>query len=265
MSEQPPVPSAADQSTEDPTAGPGADPAVAPSPVHTPAPVLRFADERAVRDLEQFAARARRVADTGLRLHVVPEAGPERTPMLAQWVSVLQPHGLGDAVPVVLGLRTVPLATADGVADLDVVVPLGAVGERTARMRAQDPVDLDFPVPPTREQVAWTALTPPRAGWTPAAEVADEELIEVATAGVAAVRAALPADPGEALVRKVRAQMWGPVLGGEALAFPAGMAFGAHALGFLRPGSRARLSTAGPWTRLDTPGGFVLGRSAVGV
>ncbi|MWD30802.1 hypothetical protein E0K89_025540, partial [Aquicoccus sp. SCR17] len=82
------------------------------------APVLRFVDDRAVRDLEQLATRARRVADTGMRLHVVPEAGRSGTPMLAQWVSVLQPAGLGDGVPVVLGLRTVPLATADGVADL---------------------------------------------------------------------------------------------------------------------------------------------------
>ncbi|MEW1964072.1 hypothetical protein AB0302_01525 [Micrococcus sp. NPDC078436] len=228
-------------------------------------PVLTFADERAVRDLEQFATRARRVADTGMRLDVVAEAGSSRTPMLAQWVSVLQPQGLGDRVPVVLGLRTVPLATADGVAGLDVVVPLGAVTERTARMRGQDPVDLAFPVPPTREQVSWTALTPPRSGWTPAAEVADEELIEVASRGVEAVRAALPENPGEAVVRQVRARMWGPTLGGDALQFPAGMAFGAHALGFLLPGSHARLSTAGPWTRLDTPGGFVLGRAAVAV
>ena len=57
----------------------------------------------------------------------------------------------------------------------------------------------------------------------------------------------------------------GPLLGGEALQFPAGMAFGAHALGFLRSGGRARLSTAGPWTRLDTPGGCVLGRPAMAV
>lgn len=111
------------------------------------APVLRFADERAVRDLEQFATRARRVSDTGMRLHVVPAAGPSRTPMLAQWVSVLQPAGLGDEVPVVLGLRTVPLATAEMAADLDAVVALGAVTERTARMRSRQPVDLDFSVP----------------------------------------------------------------------------------------------------------------------
>ena len=97
------------------------------------------------------------------------------------------------------------------------------------------------------------------------AEVADEELAEVATRGADAVRDALPENPGEALVRRVRAQMWGPLLGGDALQFPAGMAFGAHALGFLRPGGRARLSTAGPWTRLDTPGGFVLGRPAMAV
>ena len=160
------------------------------------APVLRFVDDRAVRDLEQLATRARRVADTGMRLHVVPEAGRSRTPMLAQWVSVLQPAGLGDGVPVVLGLRTVPLATADGVADLDAVVALGSVTERTARMRGQDPVDLAFAVPPGREHVTWTALTPPRGGWTPVAEVADEELAEVATRGADAVRDALPENPG---------------------------------------------------------------------
>lgn len=228
-------------------------------------PVLRFLDERGVRDLEQFATRARRVADTGMRLHVVPAAGRAGTPMLAQWVSVLQPAGLGDEVPVVLGLRTVPLSGVDGVADLDAVVALGSVTERTARMRARTTTDLAFSVPPGREQVSWTALTPPRSGWTPAAEVEDEELAEVATRGVEAVRAALPENPGEAMVRKVRAQMWGPLLGGEALGFPAGMAFGAHALGFLRTGGRARLSTAGPWTRLDTPGGFVLGRPAMAV
>ena len=87
----------------------------------------------------------------------------------------------------------------------------------------------------------------------------------MATRGADAVRDALPENPGEALVRKIRAQMWGPLLGGDALQFPAGMAFGAHALGFLRPGGRARLSTAGPWTRLDAPGGFVLGRPAMAV
>lgn len=227
-------------------------------------PVLRLTDERAVRDLDQFATRARRVADTGMRLHVVPEAGPRRTPMLAQWVSVLQPHGLGDGVPVVLGLRTVGLTSEDAVEDLDAVVSLGAVTERTARMLGGTPIALDLPVPPGRERVTWTALTPPRAGWTVRAEVPDDELAEVAVKGAEAIRDALPQDPGEAMVRQVRAQMWGPRLGGE-IGFPAGMAFGAHALGFLRPGGRARLSTAGPWVRLDTPGGFVLGRSAVGV
>ena len=180
---------------------------------HSAAPVLRFVDDRAVRDLEQLATRARRVADTGMRLHVVPEAGRSRTPMLAQWVSVLQPAGLGDGVPVVLGLRTVPLATAHGVADLDAVVALGSVTERTARMRGQDPVDLAFAVPPGREHVTWTALTPPRGGWTPVAEVADEELAEVATRGADAVRDALPENPGEALVRRVRADVGTPARG----------------------------------------------------
>lgn len=238
---------------------------VPPEALRDPAvPVLRLADERSVADLEQFASRARRVSDTGMRLVVAAEAGPSRTPTLAQWVSVLQPHGLGDAVPVVLGLRTVALTSAAGVEDLDAVVPLAAVTERTARMRAASPVGLDFAVPPGREAVTWTALTPPRSGWRTRATVGEDELAEIALKGAEAIQQALPQQPGEAVVRQLRAQMWGPLLGGE-IGFPAGLAFGAHALGFLRPGGTARISTAGPWSRLDTPGGFVLGRPAVGV
>ncbi|MDY6054397.1 hypothetical protein [Micrococcus sp.] len=258
-------------------AGPPAGPAVVAPASDSDAPegsaapesaggkVLHLADERSVRDLEEFASRARRVADTGMRLTVAAPATAGRPPLLAQWVSVLQPAGLGDAVPVVLGLRTVPLASASGVEGLDVVVPLAAVGERTARMRsAAGEQARAFTLPPTREQVAWTALTPPRSGWQVRAEVGEDELLEVARLGAEAVRDALPQDPGEALVRRVRAQVWSPALGGE-VSFPAGMAFGAHALGFLRPGGRARVAVNGPWRRLDTPGGFVLGRAAVGV
>ena len=65
----------------------------------TPAPGLELVleDLDAVTDLERYASRARTMADTGMRLQVVGS-------VLAAWVSVLQPRGLGDRVPVALGL-----------------------------------------------------------------------------------------------------------------------------------------------------------------
>ena len=228
-----------------------------------PAAKLRLTTPQAVGDLEQFATRARRANDAGMRLQVTRSMGSDRSPVLAQWVCVLRPRGLGDEVPTVLGLRTVPLRSADGVSGLDAVVPLGSVLERTARMRTMTGEDaLDLAVPPSRLNEPWTALTPPRAQWTPVAEVSHEELITVAKDGLQAMRDTLPSDPGEAVVQRVRAAVWGQMLG-EPAVLPAGAAFAAFALGFLPPSGRARVLQNGPWTRLDTTGGFVLHRPAV--
>lgn len=230
-----------------------------------PTPRLTLSSEAAVADLEQFATRARRASDTGMRLQLVPSAGPGRPAVLAQWVSVLAPRGLGDEVPTVLGLRTVPVEAAEHAKGLDATVALAAVLERTARMKDSGPaggVDRAFSVPPSRLNQPWTALTPPRAGWEQVADVAHEDLITVAKDGIEAMRQALPANPGEAVVQRLRAAVWGQMLG-EPAVLPAGCAFAAFSLGFLPPQGRARVLQNGPWTRLDTSGGFVLHRPAV--
>ncbi|MDO5634061.1 MAG: hypothetical protein Q4G34_04240 [Micrococcus sp.] len=221
---------------------------------------LRLTQEQAVTDLEQFAQRAKRIQDSGMRLQVVGSRSGQTGGVLAQYVCVMQPRGLGDDVPTVLGLRTVGVEADDAVQGLDVTVPLAAVLERTARMK--DTASVEFAVPPTQTPQSWTALTPPRTGWTQVAEVANEDLVEVATSGVAAMREALPTDPGDAVVQKARAAVWGQMLG-EPAVVPAGSAFAAYALGFLVPGGRAQVLQSGPWTRLDTVGGFVLHRPAV--
>lgn len=226
---------------------------------------LTLTSDAAVADLEQFATRAKKVSDTGMRLQLIAPAVEGRDAVLAQWVSVMSPRGLGDEVPTVLGLRTVPVAAAENAEDLDATVPLAAVLERTARMKDSGPaggVDRTFNVPPSRENRPWTALTPPRTGWTQVAEVGHEDLIMVAKDGITAIRQALPTNPGDAVVQRLRAAVWGQMLG-EPAVVPSGCAFAAFALGFLPPQGRARVLQSGPWTRIDTAGGFVLHKPAV--
>ncbi|HRO30142.1 hypothetical protein [Citricoccus sp.] len=223
----------------------------------TPAPgqELVLEDLDAVADLERYATRARTMADTGMRLQVVG-------PVLAAWVSVLQPRGLGDRVPVALGLRTFRLdrAGADG---WDEVYPLSSVLERLARMTSTSRTALTLP--PVTEAAPWTAVTPPRSGWSSVAAVADDELQQVAQDGIRELGAALPQDPGASMVAQARAAVWGRLLGGTSVEagdgfLPAGAAFAAHGLGFLTPGGTTTVHTSGPWVRLSSPAGFVLCR-----
>ncbi len=79
--------------------------------------------------------------------------------VLAAWVGVLPGSGIL-AEGTVLGLRTFALAED---AELDVLVPLGAVADRTAHATSA----ADLRVPPTRALAPWSALTPPRGPWEP--------------------------------------------------------------------------------------------------
>ena len=223
-----------------------------PGPAAAPAVVLE--DLEAVADLERFATRAKAMSDTGVRLQV---AGT----VLASWVSVLQPRGLGDQVPVVLGLRTVRLLEGrqDG---LDSVYALSSVLERLARMTSTGSASLTLP--PVTEHAPWTAVTPPRSGWAPVATVEDGELQSVARDGIRELADALPQDPGASMVAQARAAVWGRLLGGSGPSgegfLPAGAAFAAHGLGFLTPQGTTAVHTSGPWVRLSGPAGFVLCR-----
>jgi hypothetical protein len=218
-------------------------------------PELVLEDRAAVQDLERYCTRARTMADTGVRLQV---AGT----VLAAWVSVLQPRGLGDKVPVALGLRTLRLVEGrhDGI---DAVYPLSSVLERLARLSSTGSTALSLP--PVSERVPWTAVTPPRSGWAPVATVADDELQQIARDGIRELGEALPQDPGASMVAQARAAVWGRLLGGTSVEagdgfLPAGAAFAAHGLGFLTPGGSTAVHTSGPWVRLSGPAGYVLCR-----
>jgi hypothetical protein len=211
-------------------------------PVTAPvAEVLHLTDAAALSDLGRFAARARTVdADGAMRL----QAGGS---VLAAWVGVLPGSGiLGEGT--VLGLRTFALARP---AECDVIVPLGAVTDRTARPTGTG----DLAVPPTRALATWSAVTPPRVGWEPAGEVAADDLAVAARAGIVEVADAVRLRGAAAGF--VRDRVWSREV---APGVRAGGAFAAQALGFLRPGSVVTVLRSGRWTRLTAVGGHVVMR-----
>jgi hypothetical protein len=216
---------------------------------------LVLEDREAVHDLERYCTRARTMADTGVRVQVAGN-------VLAAWVSVLQPRGLGDKVPVAQGLRTFRLVEGrhDGI---DAVYSLSSILERLARMASTKSTALSLP--PVTERVPWTAVTPPRTGWAPVATVSDDELQQIARDGIRELGDALPQDPGASMVAQARAAVWGRLLGGTSVEagdgfLPAGAAFAAHGLGFLTPQGSTSVHTSGPWVRLSGPAGYVLCR-----
>ena len=219
---------------------------------------LRLADPQSLADLGRFAARARTVDDEGaIRLQA---SGV----VLAAWVGVLPGSGIL-AEGTVLGLRTFALAEP---AELDVLVPLGAVTDRTAREPGSD-----LAVPPTRAVASWSAVTPPRGPWEPAGSLPGDLLAAVARDGLAEVSDAVR-ERGAA-AGFVRDRVWardvreaaGPhpdlldadgALPEEVPVVRAGGAFAAYALGFLAPGRTVQVFRSNRWTRLTAPGGHVL-------
>lgn len=217
---------------------------------------LPLTDPRDVADLRTYLSRARGVDPQGaVRFQARGRA-------LGVYVCVLEPHGLLDTTPTVLGLRTAALS---GEQALDVTVPLGGVLDRMPR---QDQDATDVGLPPVDANVSWAGIAPPLGGWTPVGSVAGDALREVARAGIAEVARAVPTDAGAAVVDTVRSQVWGRSSGwAEPLAgrlngapLPDGAAFAAYSLGFLRPGAEVTVAENGRWVRLSTPGGHVLAK-----
>ncbi len=202
---------------------------------------LRLADAASLSDLGRFAARARTLDEAGaIRLQASGS-------VLAAWVGVLPGRGiLGEGT--VLGLRTFALGVP---AECDVVVPLGAVTDRTSRPTGTG----DLPVPPTRALAAWSAVTPPRSGWQPAGDVAADDLAAAARAGIEQVAVAVRERGAAAGL--VRDRVWAAEVTDGVRA---GGALAAYSLGFLRPGSPVTVLRSGSWTRLTAVGGHVLMR-----
>lgn len=215
---------------------------------------LVLADPQVSADLRTFVIRARAADDGAVRLQAVGT-------VLAAYVCVLRPQALGEDIPTVLGLRTMPLAEP---AHLDTVVALASIADRLARMGDTDTV---LPVPPMTVTESWTGVGAPRSGWERGDDVPFKLLEQAAHRGIREVAALIPASSGAPVVNTARGAVWGRRLPDTAAVIPAGAAFAALTLGFLpgaedEAGGSAATFSCGRWTRLSMPRGHVLVRSA---
>jgi len=208
-------------------------------------------DSLALGDLHVFLGRAARVDEGSVRL--IGGAG-----VLAVYVSVLHPAGLLDQSPTVLGLRTFALASKES---FDSVVPIRSLVARVesaveaSRDSFGEPVEVTMPM--SVNTVTWAAITPPRGGWVAIDSVPGEVLEQAAKDGIDEVAQAIPSGTGEAIVHKVRTEVWGRPLDKPDYV-PAGAGFAAVSLGFLGDDDTASVYESGAWTRLTTKRGHVL-------
>jgi hypothetical protein len=209
---------------------------------------LRFTHPQALADLANFLGRARRINDGAARVIATGR-------LLQVYVGVFFPRGLLDQTPTVLGLRVFELAEPH---DWDEVVPLEAFVSRVERAQGEGS-DLRLPSP--SPSIAWSAITPPRDGWQRKLGVSSDLLKIAAKDGVQKVKQAIPDSVGEAIVQKVRAEVWGAPIA-ERKKIPAGAGFAADALGFLTDRSLS-VHTVGNWIRLSAKHGYVLVKTGI--
>ncbi|MBP1325523.1 hypothetical protein JOF28_000755 [Leucobacter exalbidus] len=175
---------------------------------------------------------------------------------LAVYGCTQAPMGITDSVPVVLVMRAFALKSEPG-SPIDVSVQARAVLDRIARLGI---IGLALELPDIPAMASWTGVLPPVAGWQPAGAIDAASLATVAGEGIARVADTLPQDPGEAVVHRVRAAVWGVEI---APGVPAAAAFAAETMGFLgdEPVNVTRTLT---WTRLTTARGHVVVRTLLG-
>lgn len=209
---------------------------------------LRLTHPQALPDLANFLGRARRINDGAARVIATDR-------FLQVYVGVFLPRGLLDATPTVLGLRVFEISEP---MNFDEVVPLEALISRVERAQAEGG---DVRLPSPSPSITWSAITPPRDGWQRKLGVSADLLRTAAEEGVTKVKEAIPDSVGEAIVQKVRAEVWGAPLAGKKK-IPTGAGFAADALGFLTERS-LNVHTVGNWIRLSAKHGYVLVKTGV--
>lgn len=204
--------------------------------------LLRFADPDEAADLRTFLTRAGRVQLPAVA-RVQALGG-----LVVVSVELLPGVGLMQT-SCVLGMRAARLATP---VRADRVVGLAGLADSLAGAESE--------LPGEAPAGAWTALTPPRAGWVAEGDLPIAELRAVHNDGLIQVTRSAPPDAGAATRQAAREAVWGKMTSTDP-AVPAGLAFGAGVLGFLT-GPPARVHSHGRWWRLTTSAGYVLARPA---
>jgi len=215
---------------------------------------IPLADPPTRDDLRIFLERLLRAGHPEVRLVA-------RDAAVAVFGCTQSPRGITDQVPVVLVMRAFALAEPIG-RPVDTTVEARALLDRIARLDAGGaPAGLPLDLPDVTASAAWAGVLPPVSGWQAAGALDAPSLAAVAADGMARVAARLPADPGEAVVHRVRSSVWGTEV---APGIPAAAAFAAEAMGFLRGEERLRIARSLTWIRLTASRGHVLVRSLLG-
>ncbi|AWB86689.1 hypothetical protein [Mycetocola zhujimingii] len=214
---------------------------------------ITLQDAHAAADLRVYLARARLVDDTAVRL--IAGGG-----VLAVYSAVLHPRGLLDTSPTILGLRT--FAEVSG-AVFDRVVAPAAIADRLAHTEGASG-EIVIPLPPADVRTSWSGIAPPRGGWERIGGISSVALELAARDGAGEVARTVPDNAGDAIVQRVRAEVWSRPLAGHP-DVPSGIAFAAGSLGFLVGEEEVPLYASGPWIRASPLRGHVLVRSSRGL
>lgn len=201
-------------------------------------------------DLRRFLERLERAGSPEVRLL-------SRDDVLAVYGCTQAPRGLTDGIPVVLVMRGWSLAETP-VEPVDVTVLARSLLDRLARISDDE---RELVLPDVTAMAAWTGVLPPVEGWRSAGEIDAGSLARVAREGSERVAAALPDNPGEAVVHKVRSSVWGLEM---APGIPAAAAFAAETMGFLSGAETLRVSRTVTWVRLSSGHGHVVVRALLG-
>jgi hypothetical protein len=206
---------------------------------------IDFGDPRGLADLGTYLGRASRANPEGaVRLQVLGH-------LLVTTVAVIEGTGLmGEGT--VLVMRVVTIAPSD---DIDATVSFASVNDRLAR----EGNGAVLSVPPTTVRAPWSGLTPPRDGWEPVGQLDDDVIDSIARQGISQVAEGTPENAGGHAVDSLRRRTWG-AMSDTVPPIAAGLAFGAHVLGFTSAGESASIAAHGRWTRLSTSRGHVLVR-----
>lgn len=205
---------------------------------------LRFPDDHSRDDVLTFAGRVAHLAESAVRLQA---AGG----VLALTAAPLAPRGLMDATPTVLAMRT---SHVDPELECDLIVEAGLL--------APGPGEQTIALPESAVRAGWAGISAPRSGWAPATALAAADLAVRAREGMARVAQSLPADAGDDVVHRVRAQVWGERLD-EWGGLPLGIAFAAVTLGFISGAEDVSVFVAASWTRITFARGHLLVRGPV--
>ncbi|WP_417511634.1 hypothetical protein [Microbacterium sp.] len=206
-------------------------------------PRLVLSDSDTAKDVLTFLGRANQISDDGIRIQAFGG-------VLAMTAAALAPQGLFDQTPSILAMRIVH---ADPELECDIVVD---------ELTADHDDDRRLILPETGRSPAWAGVAPPRGGWAQKSDLEAAAVANRAQWGISAVARGATPGAGEEAVRVLRAAIWGEP-DEELDELPRGIAFAAHAFGFISGEEQVPVTVSGRWTRLAFRRGHVLSRGPV--